>query len=359
MAYQDALSLYNSGKIEEAFQELKKCDSSPMVEGLRKECVKLIEEQYRFLIQEALRENPQSTNAGFLYNKYVQKYGPNERLKALVPISGPILQNKIPEEQEKPSGNKKGGIIVGIIAAVLTVLGIFVYKQKTSDNVIEAEWNDNIEVAELDSIVVEDIGESQTSNSQSFGNLRDVSIVYEFDLPDGRHRIIFNGREQDEYGSIFLYAATSDGNGAPQIRKIALKYDRYDDGSDMFSEGLLEYARCKVLPENKMYVLTCIHANSSGWTSEFQLFLLDCKTLSAEHLLDCAAARGTEDGGVTVAIARLTNEDTAAYTAEEIWLMHDLHFDNRGNPESVGNEEYPYSEMQQLFGDNLYKGFLY
>lgn len=358
MAYQDALSLYNSGKIEEAFQELKKCDSSPMVEGLRKECVKLIEEQYRFLIQDALRENPQSAKAGFLYNTYANKYGPNERLKNLIPVpSFSSAQQENPIEDSHT--NKSGIIIISVITAILVIGGIFVYinKSNSSDDILISEWDNAPAVEDLDSVVVEEVYETPSYDPSALANIKEASKVYEFDLPDGRHRVIFNGCETGEYSPLYLYAATYNGNEKPQIQRIALKYDRYDDGSDFNAGGLTEYARCKIIPNDKIYALTSAHANSNGWTTEFQLFLVDCQTLSAEHLLDCAAARGTDDGGVTVAIARLTNEDTAEYTAEEIWLMHDLHFDNRGNPESVGNEEYSYSEMQRLFGENLTRGF--
>ncbi|MCQ2238251.1 MAG: hypothetical protein MJZ73_03350 [Bacteroidaceae bacterium] len=351
MAYQDALSLYNSGKVEDAFEELKKCSPSPMVDGLKKECERLIEEQFRYLISEALRENPYSTNASVLYNQYVQKYGHNERLKELVPIPVPPTVKSPDIELYSEDKSKKGFILGSLIVAFFLILGVFIYKNIKQDNANNVEWKS------LEENVVESGTENlKKENALSANNLKDVSVVYEFDLPDGRHRTIFCGSEPDENGSKFLYAATHKGKGDPQIKKIAIKYDRYNDGYDFFSEGFMEYPRYILLPNNNIYLLTRIFANS-GWQTEFQLYLLDCKTLKSEFIVDCAAARGTDDGGVTVAIAKLTNEDTASYSAEQIWLMHDLHYNNSGNPISVGDKDYSYSDMIKMYGENLIKGF--
>lgn len=356
MAYQDALSLYNSGKVEDAFEELKKCSPSPMVDGLQKECERLIEEQFRYLISEAIRENPYSTNASVLYNQYVQKYGHNQRLKALVPNPAPPSLKTPVEEIETEEKSKKGFILGSLVVAFFLILGIFIYKNIKQDNANVDEWNEYVEETVKERVkksVTEELKKEYTLPSNK---LRDISVVYEFDLPDGKHRTIFNGREPDEYGSRFLYAATYDGNGEPQVKKITITYDRYDNGSDFFSDGFMEYPRFIVLPNNKIYLLTRIFANS-GWQTEFQLYLLDCKTLKSEFIVDCAAARGTDDGGVTVAIAKLTNEDTASYSAEQIWLMHDLHYNNSGNPISVGDKDYSYSDMIKMYGENLIKGF--
>lgn len=83
MAYQEALSAYNSGKFEEAFQELSKCEPSPMVQTLLKECKKQIVEQYAYLINEAKHMGGATAQEAY-YNDFLQKYGENTRLKSLI-----------------------------------------------------------------------------------------------------------------------------------------------------------------------------------------------------------------------------------------------------------------------------------
>lgn len=159
MAYQDALALYNGGKIEEAYEELKNCPPNPMVDGLRKECEKQIEEQYLFFIKHALKENSQNPNALSLYNQYASKYGASERLKAILPnlaVPNSNTLNSSPENSENKSPNHA---IYAIGAAlVVCCIGIIFYlRSNSSGDIIDANWNDEDAVAEIDSTYFEDV----------------------------------------------------------------------------------------------------------------------------------------------------------------------------------------------------------
>lgn len=159
MAYQDALALYNGGKIEEAYEELKNCSPTPMVDGLRKECEKQIEEQYFFFIKHALKENPQNPNALSLYNQYANKYGPSERLKAILPNLATSNSSTLNSPQEN-SKNKSSTFAIYAIGTALAVccIGILFYvKSNSSGDSIDANWSDDGAVAEIDSIYLEDV----------------------------------------------------------------------------------------------------------------------------------------------------------------------------------------------------------
>ena len=64
-----------------------------------------------------------------------------------------------------------------------------------------------------------------------------------------------------------------------------------------------------------------------------------------------AAIRFTQKG-IVIADARLTNED-AECTADEIWVMHDVHFDVNGNKIREDKKEYDYEEMEWRYGNEL------
>lgn len=55
---------------------------------------------------------------------------------------------------------------------------------------------------------------------------------------------------------------------------------------------------------------------------------------------------------IIVADARLTNPD-ADCTANEIWVMHDVHFDVNGNKIREDKKEYDYKRMKQKYGEDF------
>lgn len=66
--------------------------------------------------------------------------------------------------------------------------------------------------------------------------------------------------------------------------------------------------------------------------------------------------------GFTIAVARLTNEDTAQFTYQEVWVMHDVQLDLDGNTVATSSKEYSSEQMYDSFtidtkGYHLVKGF--
>lgn len=55
---------------------------------------------------------------------------------------------------------------------------------------------------------------------------------------------------------------------------------------------------------------------------------------------------------IIVADARLTDPD-ADCTANEIWVMHDVHFDVNGNKIREDKKEYDYKRMKQKYGEDF------
>ena len=65
--------------------------------------------------------------------------------------------------------------------------------------------------------------------------------------------------------------------------------------------------------------------NSNGWTCRFPLCRINTDDLTMKYVYAGAAIRFTPKE-IVIAGARLTNED-AKCTADEVWVMHDVHFD--------------------------------
>lgn len=156
--------------------------------------------------------------------------------------------------------------------------------------------------------------------------------------------------------------------GDRYAHRIKTVYDRYDDGTDFYDEGLwatMDYETDRVVgldytvsPDNRfLYVVGDIRANSNGWIYEYQLFRINCETLEVKIIADAAAIAVTERG-FKYAEARLTNEDTATCTADENWVMHDVEIDWEGVRYFFYNgEEYNYDVMTKNYGRTLRKGF--
>ena len=74
------------------------------------------------------------------------------------------------------------------------------------------------------------------------------------------------------------------------------------------------------------------------------------------NIASCAAIKKTESG-FKIAKCRITNEDTAKCTADEIWLIHDVNIDWNGRVISSDKKEYDYKEMERRYSPRLVKGF--
>ena len=144
---------------------------------------------------------------------------------------------------------------------------------------------------------------------------------------------------------------------------VRLLYPRYEDAPDYYAYigGCPRPFYTLPSPDGKyLYVVTGVHANSNGWISEYQLFKVNCETFDAKYICECAAIAVVNDGFV-IAKARLTNEDTATCTADEIRVMHDEHLDWNGKIISIDEAEYDYKTMDKKYQTSEYtliKGFI-
>ena len=143
---------------------------------------------------------------------------------------------------------------------------------------------------------------------------------------------------------------------------VWMQYPRYEGEDDFFAyiggvPDHLLYLPCE--DNNSLYVVTQVNANSNGWTAEYQLFIVDMETIEAQYIADFAAIEVVVDG-FRIAAARLTNEDTATCTADEVWVLHDEYLDWSGKVIRVDSEEYDYQTMKDKYQNGKYtyvKGF--
>lgn len=185
--------------------------------------------------------------------------------------------------------------------------------------------------------------------------------IYNFTCADGHQRAFYDLCFASEY-NMGHYLGAQDNEDSKTNHFLSLEYQRYEDDPDFF-----EYiGGCPVRfhyitsqDKNYLYIVTGVMANSNGWTTEYQLFIVNCETLEAKYICDFAAI-ATTDEGFRIAVARLTNEDTATCTADEIWVMHDEYLDWNGKVTHVDTAEYDYGIMNKKYlrGEYTYvKGF--
>lgn len=140
--------------------------------------------------------------------------------------------------------------------------------------------------------------------------------------------------ERDSLWNSYCYAV-KDG----LKRKIVFGQEYIDDGAAELT--YYAYDRC-------LYIVGDIKPNSNGWTSRYSLYRIDKGDFSLKFIYAGAAIHFTPHE-IIVAEARLTNPD-ADCTANEIWVMHDVHFDVNGNKIREDKQEYNYERMEQKFG---------
>lgn len=122
----------------------------------------------------------------------------------------------------------------------------------------------------------------------------------------------------------------------------------------VFNDDYLDYGAFAMMlyPKDRyVYVAGDIMPNSNGWTVRYHLYRLDSLTFETKHIGDFAAIHFEEDG-FKAATTRLTNPD-ATCTAEEIYAIHDVYFNNEGQKIRESKEEYRYDEMERIYGDSL------
>ena len=113
-------------------------------------------------------------------------------------------------------------------------------------------------------------------------------------------------------------------------------YDRYNDGEN-FPTYPVGY---KSSPDGKyLYIITCVHANSDGWVTEYQLHRFNKDTKELRFITDCAGIK-VSSTGFTIAKCRCINQDTAEGTVDEEWLAHDEKYSWDGIRGSEFSDEY-------------------
>lgn len=132
---------------------------------------------------------------------------------------------------------------------------------------------------------------------------------------------------------------------------IRFTYYRYENSEPFYTDGFMAPISYVLKNKNHLYIISDICPNSDGWVTEYQIFKVDLKTNKTKFLVDCAAVEAVSDGFI-VAQARLTNEDTAKCTADEIWLMHDEKINFDGKVVSVSDQEYDYATMERRFSSD-------
>lgn len=139
--------------------------------------------------------------------------------------------------------------------------------------------------------------------------------------------------------------------GTDHITWIQTLYDRYNEpGYEYYQYGTEGPFLYTTSPDNSnLYVLADIHPNSNGWVTKHQLFKIDCESLSATIIADCAGIEATPNG-FTIAECRLVNEDTSTSIADQIWLIHDVQIDWNGNRIFDDKDnEYDYMAMDAKY----------
>lgn len=99
-----------------------------------------------------------------------------------------------------------------------------------------------------------------------------------------------------------------------------------------------------------VYIVGDVMPNGNGWTTRFYMYQINTDDFAVKFICSGAAVRFKPDE-IVVAEARLTNED-AERSADEIWLMHDVHYDTNGRLTRKDKREYDFQEMERRFGEN-------
>lgn len=239
-------------------------------------------------------------------------------------------------------------------ALIYSIIVLFLYScgQDKSNRIVQQTMSSN---EETDTIVPDTLS-SDSVPPQIFTDF------YTYTCKDGHKRVFFDYCwNKGEFWEGHALLVRND-NTPDESQFITLAYQRYNDAPDFFAEiggipGLSHYTVSK--DKRYLYVVTRVHANSNGWTTEYQLFKVDCETLDAQFVCECAAIASV-DTGFIIAVARITNEDTATCTADEIWVMHDEYLDWDGNVTKVSKQEYSYKAMEDKYLQGEYtliKGF--
>lgn len=166
---------------------------------------------------------------------------------------------------------------------------------------------------------------------------REIVVLWETDLPEGKHRKFGQIHEEYTYKLIAIDKTSE--------VYIPTPYYRYDDGEDFYADGIHEPFHYSVSPDSKyLYLVTAVQANGSGWVTEYQLYKINVSTLECKMITECAAIEATGTG-FKIAKDGLDEDDTASCTLEEKMMVHDEYLDWEGNTVKIDKNEYFHDVM--------------
>ena len=140
--YKNALSAFNRGEYESAYNIISCTEESLSVEGERllNECEKLIAEQYYYIIKEYLQQGDYNT-ARREKDKYAKTYGYNPKIESIEIPTKSNLSPSTEDSTEVKNGNteqksalKNIGLIFGIITVVLIGIIIAVWQYTNNED---------------------------------------------------------------------------------------------------------------------------------------------------------------------------------------------------------------------------------
>lgn len=143
-------------------------------------------------------------------------------------------------------------------------------------------------------------------------------------------------------------------NGIKLEKDSGLVYCYVDSQRMAFNDDYMDSGALAMMAhptDRYVYVVGDIVPNSNGWTVRYHLYRVDRQTLETKHIGNFAAIH-FEDNGFRAAVTRLTNPD-ATCTADEVFAIHDVYFNEKGLQIRESKKEYRYDEMQRLYSDSL------
>lgn len=179
-----------------------------------------------------------------------------------------------------------------------------------------------------------------------------LNIIHKVKLENGDIRIFYHIYNDLRH---LLYTKNLNNNEIPPKRIMT---PCVIDDEDIHAEGLLGPFLYTTSPKgNNLFVVTCNHFNSVGWTCEHTLFKIDCISLKVELITYCAAVEFSSNG-FSVAQARVKDDDERKCNAEREWLIHDELYDFNGKLTSESSKEYSEEKMWKKYSSSSDK-YLY
>lgn len=218
----------------------------------------------------------------------------------------------------------KWGIVA--LAVVASFVACTQSKNKENDSANstltkERQVHDSVHIQQKEGIEVNEDEEDAFRESMRIFKASDRELYLERDSSATYCFTVKKGvREMVKFGNMYL------DDGAPSLTYY--KYSKY------------------------IYIVGDINPNSNGWTCRFFLYRINTDDFSMKLINAGAAIRFTPKE-IVMAEARITNEDKAECTADEIWLMHDVHYDINGHRIREEKKEYDCRELEHRYGEEL------